>query len=426
MDESVTLLRRVVEDPSSSSPVVRAADQVLKMHASPPSRDTAPLFRTLDEFHPDVLVPYEESLTPPLQRLVSHNVHFGQSKLTYCLLEFLCLTMTHLKCVPDELIVAYVGASGMAASVACRIFPGLKFLLWDPQRDVLDYFVHGTPPYVLTDPDEQVDMNRFRSSHVTVLTGKAGWYHDHSDLIVTVLHEASGRPRLAFLSDIRVDNKSEDVIIEDMASQARWTVATGAHAYMHKFRLPYVDSALSSEIFGLKPPLPTGDGVVAEAGDALAYLDGRLYFQVQARERTGEVRLIGFSREGDPDVAGRRTVHYDTRMFSRREHEGAMNVFNLFWRMHAPFPAAETSTYEEAVKGAIEARCEALGGGGGDGKVRDLVRSMLSTKFGSKMAAAAGGQEHVPHHGGGRPRQPHLNRHPGRGGGRGGAGARRA
>lgn len=328
-----------------------------------------PLFRTLEEWElkqSDVPTYAEVAALGSCNALNVVNCHNGQRKLTMSVLEFLCVTLDRLKCDPAHLVVVYAGASGLAATIAARLFPTIKFVLYDPApntTELIDRTLEGVEVRTqVTNPPSSASASKFDwgNNRVIVYSGDAGWFTDEvaaylersltSDKKTKTKKTKKTKTTIAFISDIRVSN-DEESIVKDMLNQQRWTAILGASAYMFKFRVPY-DAGLLSRYRANPSDLPTD-----LPNNVMPYLDGRLYIQLYPRPTTAELRLIGFRASA---------THYRIRMYDTREIEGRMALFNLVYRSNARFlrsksaknggekaEKAEKAMYEEVAEASI-------------------------------------------------------------------------
>lgn len=305
------------------------------------------LFRTTDDFPEGSNVPtYDEveafSMTPMLSITNCHN---GQRKLTMSVLEFLAESLLKSKADQKDVLVLYVGASGMATVVAAHLFEHLQFVMYDPAPNTVELMPPSAATRVVYRHDiapSAPDLSR----RIIVFTDRAGWFSDSSiQYVKEVLLPASGRSTLFFVSDIRADT-GEDNISDDMIRQARWAMQLGSHAYMFKFRLPYKDRDTIirryREAFlqggsggsGAKHPRSASVrkiAVHAQAAQATAlmpYLDGKVYIQLYGRTRTAETRLIGFC---GPNAT------YRVREYDICDIENKLAIFNIVHRSYARF-----------------------------------------------------------------------------------------
>lgn len=356
-----------------------------------------PLFRTLEEWElkqSDVPTYSEVAALGSCNALNVVNCHNGQRKLTMSVLEFLCVTLDRLKCDPAHLVVVYAGASGLAATIAARLFPTIKFVLYDPApntTELIDRTLEGVEVRTQARPTSSSSSSSSKfdwgdnNNRVIVYSGEAGWFTDE---VAAYLERSLKKTKttIAFISDIRVSN-DEESIVKDMLNQQRWTAILGASAYMFKFRVPY-DAGLLSRYRANPADLPTD-----LPNNVMPYLDGRLYIQLYPRPTTAELRLIGFRASA---------THYRMRMYDTREIEGRMALFNLVYRSNVRFLRSksaknggentEKAMYEEVAEASILEEVARLSSGASS---VEAVRSAVDAAMGrfiqgkSSMAACA-------------------------------------
>ena len=331
-------------------------------------KEPIPLFRTLEEWTvPSSMIPtYAQVSALGCNALSIVNCHNGQRKLTLSVLEFVCVALERLECKASDLVVVYAGASGLAVTIAAKLFPDLRFILYDPAPNTTalldpsfkDVVVHTTK----ASADAGIRSWTLSEHQVTVCTGDAGWFNDDvAAALKPVIAKNKRTKHVAFISDVRVSN-DEDSIVNDMLNQQRWTGLLGATAYMFKFRVPYDEKLISKyEVHGRK-----GD----REGGKMPYLDGSLYIQLYPRPTTAELRLIGFRVSPS---------HYRLRMYDVREIEGKMALFNLVYRSNARFSwSKEASTYEAVAETSILDAVKRASGRKSVAEVRGSVDAAMS------------------------------------------------
>jgi len=172
---------------------------------------------------------------PHEQRSVNH---WGQRKLLLSEIEFLSEFSR-----PGYLIVYAGAAPGRHIPYLSRLFPDVKFALYDP----LDFKIENT---------DKIELNQtfFKNETATIL-------------------RKQGEPML-FISDIRTADPKimsleevESNILQDMLRQMEWTIELNAVASMLKFRLPWNE------------------------GHTL-YLKGKILLPVWGPQTTTECRLV--------------------------------------------------------------------------------------------------------------------------------------
>lgn len=329
--------------------------------------DALPLVRTLDEFPPKPAprwMPTYEFMAscPVVQSMALGNCHHGQRKLTLALLEFIADSLVALDCDDRDVVLLYVGASGLATVAALTVFPSLQAVIYDPAKNTTELMPRFDDKVVYVDggvPCRKVRMDR----RLVVFTQRAGWFDDTVAAHFRAhLFPRTGRKHLLFVSDVRAQT-SEDAIARDMVDQQRWTIVVRPARYMLKFRMPYVwthaereivhglyvasAAALLAHAILVRSLLPAGWSLCR---DSIPYLDGRAHLQLYGRQRTAELRLVG-------SVVGGR---YAIRSYDMRAIEDAMATFNNVYRTHARFrvcPCMPASRYEHASEIKILSTC---------------------------------------------------------------------
>lgn len=259
---------------------------------------------------------------PNLYQMSLKNCYMGQRKLIYGLLNFVIHTLKELNCEPQDLFIVYAGASSLASAQAHITFPGLKILMFDPDRNL-----HSLVPKNKREDTEFI--HKYDRTHVLEtpkpLIAVRDWFTDTTAMEVkNVLFRASGRKHLVFISDIRLNNQDEN-IVQDMLSQATWAIEMRPAASMFKFRIPYM--AADGRGCILQQYRTLGDLLPREEpkNDAqMLYLKGQLMLQGFGPQLTAEMRLVSF---GPPQL-----TWYDINRI-----EDTLATFNCFYRGHALF-----------------------------------------------------------------------------------------
>lgn len=318
------------------------------------------IFRTLDEFDSSPTPTYIEIGKLGCNELSVMNCHNGQRKLIMSVIEFVITSLRQLKCKDaSELIVVYAGASGMAAVIAAKLFPGIQFVLYDPAPNTLALIDPSikVKKVVYTQPVDKIDLN----NELVIFTGKAGWFNEAvAEQLRTTLQPYTKSKHVVFISDIRVSNE-ESRIVDDMLSQQRFTHILRAEAYMFKFRIPYdnVDAYVQKYVEAyrsIKPRLPAIKKSQRELSSTFfPYIDGKLHIQLYARPETAELRLMGFAKK----------AAFAYRMYGTEEIENKMALFNLLYRNNARFAkgsSKEVANYETAAEHSIMEDVSAFNG----------------------------------------------------------------
>lgn len=306
-----------------------------------------PLFRTLDEWKKRDPVPkYSEMSALRCNALNVVNCHNGQRKLIMALLEFVVGTLKETKSAPEDLVVVYIGASGLASVVASTLFPDVQFILFDPAPNTAALIDPSFKDITIV---RNIDLNKQKvrlNKRVTLFTDAAGMFSDSTIApLRALLAKSSPKRLLAIASDIRMSSENnEGGIVHDMLQQQRWTRELEARAYMFKFRIPYSD--VESMIDRYHSAWP---GVRRRRG-SFPYLAGKLHIQLYPQHSSAELRLIGhtFQRHA---------------MYSMGGIEDAMSLYNLVYRGNAVFAVSKANghgqTYEEASETLILSRIAA-------------------------------------------------------------------
>lgn len=302
-----------------------------------------PLFRTVEECKTYMMkrnlpILSYDLLSTTLQEvraLVDFNCHHGQKKLAFMVIEFLTKVFQELKVPEEEVVVVYAGASSLATTIASTLFPKVRFVLYDPAPN-LEQFL---PKHVRsTIHREKHDVPDTSSSPIILYTGSAGWFDDEE-----AIKFAKKKDTILFISDIRVDNKEEN-IANDMLLQMKWAILTGSRAYMFKFRIPYVwDDPRILNAYDLVQHLPNTVSRLQETipsakllnlptetimtRNQLWYLDGSLFLQIYPQTSSAELRLLGFAPKHT----------YRIVKYVPLDIEDLMATFNTFYRSHAKF-----------------------------------------------------------------------------------------
>jgi hypothetical protein len=382
MCDSREVLAKHLGPVERQSPVLAQHIRVaLRSHGPEPGAKLK-LYRDLDGIPlPRGSITYEQVMGVPQSRLLSAtNCHNGQRKLALSLLEFLAVALEALAgregVRQEDMVLVYAGASGMASVIAAQVFKGVRFLLYDPAPNTVELMPkHFSDKLVLKDAaTAQAELGARGLQHqITVLTAEAGWFTDSTvpwlrDRLLPRCGRGARPPCVLFVSDIRADASREELIVQDMLAQQRWIVGLAPAAYMVKFRIPYgsnLDGILTqyqraADALLQLPPRPLKPSS-SHAEPLLPYLDGKLYIQLYARQRTAELRLVGFIQLYAPPaptavVPSRRKkgggggttgdLRPAGRWYDLRDLEARMAVFNAVYRPHALFRFDHSETYQ--------------------------------------------------------------------------------
>lgn len=347
-----------------------------------------PLFRTLEDAAAAAVlaapVPYAAvEASPALRKLTVTNCHDGQRKLTLALLDFVSLALQRLRCAQQDVVLVYAGASGLASAVASAVFPALRMVLYDPDPNVISH-MRGLRPRDKADMAvfrglAAVDPRAYAGRRLVVFTDAAGFFNDRvANYCRATLLPRSGARHLLFVSDIRSDPgrgfPSEPQIARDMQDQMRWTMLTGCSAYMHKFRIPYASAPQAEEAARIRRDLGafprdafrvvSSPHSTPPSPSSFPYLDGQLHIQLYGRQRTAELRLVGFpvAREAQNTNA---TKKRGGTCFAVREYdvggiEDRMATFMFAYRGHARFDAGRAWTPNPPLPASYEVMAEHL------------------------------------------------------------------
>lgn len=439
-ESNTSLLTRVLEDTEPVDDKLRPSfiDEAFRTHvrrALESHQRSLPLFRTVEEGVHETLrpmIPYAAlAAFPTLRMLTMTNCHDGQRKLTMALLDFVSTSLLRLRCSPKDVLLVYAGASGLACAVASAVFPGLRMVLYDPAPNTLSHMpVDFAQKTVFRDTYAVHPAQLFPDGKtLAIFTARAGWFSDAvAEYCRDVLMPASGAQHMLFTSDVRADI-SELEIARDMRNQMRWTLLTDCSSYMHKFRIPYLDDPAAPAVLRLYRDLRdlpqtsfvyrvpntavsendggghsrqqrserqssssstsrnggTNTTAAAHRTATVPYLDGSLHIQLYGRQRTAEVRLLGFALDAGVDavvpgtdsraslspsetpVRESKANPDDRRVYGLREYdflnvEDAMATFNVVYREHARFTMSldSASVSRPAHAAPVPAKYEAV------------------------------------------------------------------
>lgn len=224
------------------------------------------------------------------RQILAHVVEIGQRKLFISELEFF------LNYGGEKETVVYAGAApGTHIALLVELFPGYKFILYDPR-----------------DFSERLQDPKFKS-RVTI---KQDFFTEEE------AKKYSGQ-KVLFISDIRTadhtvmgEEKNEKAIIDDAELQKRLHKAINSKKSLLKNRLPYPPK-------GSKPSLESKDPRIS-----FSNLKGTVYFQAWAKKSSTETRLVpdGLEEEVQSTHKYQDQMYYfntKTRLssFPREEHK---------------------------------------------------------------------------------------------------------
>lgn len=257
------------------------------------------------------------------------NCHNGSLKLHYSEMEFLTIVSKHLDL--NECLVVYVGAKPgyrLKHLMIKEFFPKMKMLLYDPE----DFDIEPT-------------------DNIIIKTGTEGWFVDET--VNEVIKIANGR-KIIYISDIRLDDDDKYVrqnnIYEDMQKQQKWGVMMDAEFMLLKFRMFYyednpnnVEENFRIDFINNNLFLDYSKNLLYKINKKkqrdnenwMIYLQGKLYTQIYAKERSTECRLlvkkIKYYKNAD------KYKNYDQEKYKMRYYnnltcEGIFNYFNIITR----------------------------------------------------------------------------------------------
>lgn len=206
----------------------------------------------------------------PIRQIVSENYHWGQLKLYYSELEFICIVAN--KYDLNKCVIVYVGAAaGNHIEHLEKLFPELHWLLIDPATFAIK-----------------------TSDKIDIWTGNKGFFKDESIPDVFDHPFVKKSDYILFISDIRTET-TEDTIHREMINQQRWLVKLKAQMGMLKFRLPYTIPGGRTEwvydTSDLKGYIKQLRGK-KNTPHKMYYLDGQIFTQLFPPQYSTEMRLI--------------------------------------------------------------------------------------------------------------------------------------
>jgi hypothetical protein len=237
--------------------------------------------------------------------------HWGQRKLFFSELEFLVMAAKHYDL--SECVVLYVGsAPGIHTNLLIEMFPMLKWLLYDPNKFL-------------------IDKKHINSGAVELHTGDDGFYIDSTTKKV-LKNPFIKDKKILFMSDIR-KTTDDDNVASELVSQQRWIIELNAEMFMLKFRFPFNYNKMWEYDFSdIKDNIIYDRNVKPKEGEFF-YLDGLIQTQIYAPAYSAETRLI--SRKNNDK--------YDMKIYDIKKYEEQMLYFNEVDRL-------KTYSYREADK----------------------------------------------------------------------------
>ena len=190
-----------------------------------------------------------------IEDLPGVRLHNGQRKLLDNEVEFLTICVEDLP-KDSKIVVIYAGsAPGFHLKFNFRLFPMVsKWILVDPAR-----------------------FGVKESEKVKIINGL------FTDELALKLNQEYSDYEICFISDIRANDSALDTkaIELEMRMQERWHLILRPYRSMFKTRFPYVAEG-ENTTFNYKP----------EDEKKYTYLDGEIYTQPWARNKSAETRLI--------------------------------------------------------------------------------------------------------------------------------------
>lgn len=311
------------------------------------------------------------------------NCHDGQRKLTMSVLEFVANSLNKLNCNEEDVMVVYIGASGLASGICSLVFPKILFLLYDPDPNILEYL----PEEVKHETSIHKQSNKLKvlnqDKHLAIFTENAGFFDDLSaKYCFDTYFKQSNRKHLLFISDIRLgsDLKETD-IVNDMKNQMKWTSDIHADRYMHKFRIPYIDeikkkeeanAILSSYNSFDSKKFNLSKNIDEQSSNNFLYLKGDMYIQLYGPQRSVELRLHGSKNK--------KTNKYELMRYNFKEIENKLALFNTIYRSHCAYKYNDlTSSYEIVAEQYIMDLCKV------SNSLYDKLNTIMIRKFPYKV-----------------------------------------
>jgi hypothetical protein len=298
--KSPEYLNECAKDIESDTPLYNHIKSAIQSFKTP-----LPSIRTLEEANMTSTIPYNEiSRHHVAEKMSLFNCHDGQRKLTLGFLEFISNALQYLQCSSKDVFIIYAGSSGLASAIALEMFNDLKMVLYDPDPNTITYLpVEYKKMASIHRNTYNIPENKLTSNPLMIFTDKAGWFDDKvAQYCKNILFPFSQRKHLLFVSDIR-SKIGEIDIVHDMRSQMRWTMMLDASYFMLKFRLPYLDDKntnivrnLYKDTHHLSPYIQTPhikNNSQKNNPTSILYIDGDMFIQPFAPQRTTELRLIG-------------------------------------------------------------------------------------------------------------------------------------
>lgn len=294
----------------------------------------------------------------PLNACKETAVHFGQRKLFVGELGFFA---RNLRSTDEVALVVYAGAApGQHLPELARLFPGLRFVLYDPVPFSAE---------LRRRPEFELHQKYFTDADAAEWNGRADFFISDIRCAVSVADEVEEpAARAARMST------NEAKISEDMALQQGWVrLVRPRRASWLKMRLPFNDPAVTVPL-------------------RVKYLAGAVHWQPWAPPSSTEVRLEVPAAGGAPGAPG----DYATQEYDAVAHENRAYYYNKFLREYARYanPAlARSLSHDEALEYTLWLAYFALPG---PKPFPSVVRAVEQTtpSPGQKIALTARGVTH--------------------------------
>ncbi len=234
--------------------------------------------------------------------------HWGQKKLLLSEIQFLTKVCKKLNIKSlNNYAVVYVGsADGRHLPILYDMFPDLLWLLYDPGKFSNESRMHK-------DKNKVKIFNQFFTD----------------DTIEHVKKNAENR-KILFISDIRL-SPSEESVMKDMISQAKWGTDLEADFMLLKYKPPYdtenTDTYKTNNIDDLqinKKYISNPDLQTNKNEKYFLYLKGDIYIQLYAHIHSVELRLMVEKINGK----------YELDKVKYSDIEQKMFYFNIFTRVN--------------------------------------------------------------------------------------------
>lgn len=222
--------------------------------------------------------------------------HWGQVKLFFSELEFLCICKKEGIDLADAVLIYIGSAPGTHIKYLTDIFKNLRCLLYDPAKFDIE-----------------------EKNNIAIFSGKEGFFTDDTcEHVINHRFYKSSKYKL-FISDIRSE-AVENTIFKEMMDQQRWLLKLDADMSMLKFRLPYMNND-----DWVKPDYdysdiekyikkPTGRSC-KNIDNIICYLKGDIYIQIYPPQYSTETRLIVNKKRDEFRMFNYNFKLYESKMF---------------------------------------------------------------------------------------------------------------